>query len=257
MAAIARLAAATVPVIAATFLMVSAASAADQESRIDPAATAALKAMSDYVTSLPAIELDATVSYDVVAKNGQTIVVSMTGHYKARRPDRLRVDLQSDTHKQSFYYDGTTFTIVAPAEGFFAKAEAKPTIRETLAAVAASHSVEMPLADLFALGTDEDPVKLITSAFDVGPSEITGIPVEHWAFRGKQRDWEVWIAAGDKPLPVKFQIVDRSDPALPRYDVVLAWVASPTVSDADFTFVPTATMKQIDFVDETTAPEGE
>ncbi|MFC7053329.1 DUF2092 domain-containing protein [Hansschlegelia quercus] len=217
------------------------------QERVEPASIEALTRMGDYVGSLQSFAFDTASMIDVVAPNGQTFGIGGVGRYEAQRPDKLRVELKTDAFEREFFLDGKTFTVVAPAEGYYGELDAKPTIAETLNWMAKAFAIELPLADLFDLGTEDSPVKRIQSGFHVGPSTVDGVEAEHYAFRSHGHDWEVWIRTGDKPLPLKFVLVNRDDPARPRYDVTLKWSDDPKVEDGDFAFKPSGDMKPIEF----------
>ena len=71
----------------------------------------------------------------------------------------------------------------------------------------------------------------------------------HLAFRGPVVDWQIWIADGDKPLPRKYVITTRGDPAQPQYMVLMSnWNVAPKVSDAMFRFTPPQGAKKTDFL---------
>jgi hypothetical protein len=213
---------------------------------IDPAAVAAFNRMSGYVASLPAFEFRTTYAFDVVARNGQTITVDGTGHHLAKRPDKLAVEVENDLFTRRYLYDGKTLAVASPGEPYYAQVTARPTIREMLVGAAAEYALEIPGADLFDLGSPHSAANHVSSAFVVGTAQVDGIAADHLAFRSETRDWEVWIRAGDKPVPLKCTLIDRDQPARPRTTVTFAWTDRSDIADTDFTFVPTVEQKRIE-----------
>jgi hypothetical protein len=227
------------------------------EVRTDPAVLASLKRMGDYVASVDRFEFKSAMSFDVVAGNGQTISVVGEGRYLAARPNKLRVDLNNSLFERSYFYDGRTFTVAASTDGYYGRTAARETIRDTLKMVARDFAIELPLADLFELGApDSEFGRRIRSAFNVGEVVISGQTTEHLAFRTQDKDWELWIAKGDKPLPVKFVMINRADPAAPRFTANLTWSDSPATGDDQFSFSPGNNMNQIDFLHANAAKEA-
>jgi hypothetical protein len=224
--------------------------------RIDPAAVTAFNRMSDYVAGLKTFEIKTSYSFDVVAKNRQTISLDGAGHYLARRPDKLSADIENDLFGRKYVYDGKTLTIVSKGEKYYAQVKAPPSIREMLAAAAADFAVEIPIADLFDLGTAHGPIDRLRSAFLVGKSEVEGTEADHFAFRGRDRDWQLWIRTGDKPVPLKFILIDRRQPTQPRYSVTLNWIERGEIADAEFTFTPTTEQRRIEILRISTAQGG-
>jgi hypothetical protein len=215
---------------------------------LEPESIAALKRMGQHLVSLRSFEIEATISIEYVLDNNQKILIGGTSHYRVRRPDRLRIDLSTDVLERIFQYDGKDFVVTAPKENFFARLDAKPTVRETLAWVAQTFGVEVPLADLFDWGTAEAPEAEIREGFNVGRARVGGVECEHWAFREAEADWEIWIRTGDAPLPLKLSIINTTDPALPRYAAVLSWTESGEFPDSIFTQPPAPDAKRIDFL---------
>ncbi len=217
------------------------------EQTIDPAVIEALQKMSDYVSKLDSFQLDSTYSFDLVAGNGQTVTIDGTGHYLAKRPDKLNVKIENDLFARDYIYDGKTLTVVAPEEKYFAGHPAKPTIQEMLDNASSEIGIEIPLTDLFDFGTDKSPIRSITSAFHVGTGIVDGAEADHYALQGADRNWEIWIAKGDKPLPVKVAIVDPTEDTQPRYVSTVKWTVPATIDEAAFTFTPSDDHKGIAF----------
>jgi hypothetical protein len=215
---------------------------------LDPAAVAALRRMGQHLMTLRSFEIQTTISMEYVLENDQKVLIGGTSRYRVRRPDRLRVDLTTDVLDRIFQYDGKQLVVTAPKEKYFARLDAKPTVRETLAWVAQTFGVEVPLADLFDWGTPQADESELREGFRVGMARIGGIECEHWAFRGEDVDWEIWIRTGDKPLPLKLSIVTTDDPARPRYEAVLSWTEAVEFADDIFVDAPTADAKRIEFL---------
>ena len=238
-------------IIAAFFALLSACGLSyaqdTPEQTVDPAVIEALEKMSDYVSKLESFQLDSTYSFDLVAGNGQTVTIDGTGHYLAKRPDKLFVKIENDLFARDYFYDGKTLTVVAPEEKYFAGHPAKPTIHEMLDNASSELGIQIPLTDLFDLGTDKSPITSITSAFHVGTGLVDGAEADHYALQSADRNWEIWIAKGDKPVPVKVTIVDPTEDTQPRYVSSVKWTVPVTIPDDAFTFTPSDDHKGIAF----------
>jgi hypothetical protein len=205
---------------------------------VDPDAVTALKRMSDYLNTLKSFELTSDSTIDVVTTNGQRVQLGAVIKYKVMRPG-IRVDFDGDLRDRQFFYDGKTFTINAPKLNFYATAPAPATNQEFLKALYERFGISLPLEDLFRWNDgDHSDIDALTSAFSMGTANVDGVATDHWAFRQGVFDWEVWIERGDRPIPRKLVIVDRTDPALPAFSARLNWTLNPALTAADFTFVP-------------------
>ena len=222
------------------------AKAPDVSGEVDPRAVEALKKMSAYLMTLKTAEITSNGSLDVVTEEGQRIQLDGVAKYKIRKPNGFVIDFKSNQKERTFYYDGKNFTVYAPVQGFYATVPAPATIKETLATIYDKFGLELPLEDLFRWNDEgSHRAEQLKSAFPIGTATIDGYLTNHFAFREGDADWEVWIDAGDKPLPRKLVIVDRTDEARPTFTSRLEWKENPSLSDADFTYKPDENAKRI------------
>lgn len=212
---------------------------------VAPEAVAALKAMSDYLRTLKSFGLTAHSSLDVVTVHDQRLQMDAVVQYKVMQPG-IWINYDSDLKSRQFFYDGKNFTIYSPKLGFYASAPAPATNREFLKAIYDKFGISLPLEDLFRWNDgDDSDIQALTSGFSVGTAKIDGVPTEHWAFRQGDFDWEVWIEQGDRPIPRKLVIIDRTDPTMPTYTARLTWDLKAPITANDFTFVPDKDAKRI------------
>ena len=206
--------------------------------KVDPTAAAALQRMSAYLQSLPAFALTSQTSLDLVLRDGQKVQVDGVARYKVRRPAGFVIDVDSNMKSRRFIYDGKQFTIFAPKLGYFATSAAPPSNREALDMLWTKYGIALPLEDLFRWSDPSGARDQLQSGFRAGTVVLDGVETEQYVFREPQFDWQVWIQTGDKPLPRKVVIVDRSDPARPAYRAQLTWDVNPTLAESDFAFQP-------------------
>ena len=83
---------------------------------------------------------------------------------------------------------------------------------------------------------------------NAGQDYIENDLCDHYAFRQGTFDWQIWIAAGTRPLPRKLVIVNRSDDARPQSTSVMEWNLKPAFSAATFRFTPPKGATQIEIV---------
>ena len=216
---------------------------------VDPRAVEALKKMSAYLKSLNSFRMVSEGSLDVITTSDQKVQLDMVTTYQAAKPGNLRIDWVSDQKNRQFYYDGKHFTLVAPTMGYYATVDAPPTVREFLDALYDKTGVELPLADLFRWADEDhiDDIALLTAAFSVGTATLDGVATDHWAYRTNDFDFELWMEQGDRPLPVKYVLIDRTDPTLPAFTTYLRWQTNPTLDPTVFTYVPTGKETAITF----------
>ena len=214
------------------------ADAAKSSTAIDTAAVNALRRMGAYLRSLQRFSVNGTTVRDAVLSNGQNVEMGGTLRYVVRAPDRFRGDINTDRKQRQIIYDGKTLTVFAPRMHYYATVPAPSTISATLDTARTRYGIDFPIADLFLWGTPRDGVKDLTSAQDIGPAHVDGNDTEQYAFRQRGVDWQLWIARGAVPLPVRLVITTTTEESQPRYATTLNWDLNPIVGDAVFAFVP-------------------
>ena len=222
-----------------------AAPATAPPTEVEEDALKALKRMGAYLDTLKTFGLTANTTLDVVTVDGQRLQLDGVTNYKVRRPNGFVIDLKSDIKNRTFIYDGKKFTVYAPELKYYSTVDAPGTNAATLDAIYDKYGISLPLEDLFHWNGDKTREDKLISGFVVGPATIDGVPTEHYAFREKDMDWQVWIAKGDKPLPKKLVIIDRTDPTGPTYVARLAWTENPQLTQQDFNFTPASDAKPI------------
>ena len=80
-----------------------------------------------------------------------------------------------------------------------------------------------------------------------GTTFIGGVECHYLFFRAKEVDWQIWIATGDKPLPIKYVITSKLLAGAPQYAVRTSkWNTSLQVNASQFTFTPPAASKKLE-----------
>ncbi len=206
---------------------------------VDPAALAALQHMSAYLHTLTRFEVTGTNAVDLVLESGQKIENDRVTTYKVQMPDRFFIETASDQRVRQYVYDGKQIAVVSPVLGVYATFPAPPTIALALDAAAERYGVVLPLEDLFHWSDPKtERSKDLKAGVHVGTATLDGVKTDQYAFREGAIDWQIWIAQGDRPLPLKVVIVARGDPARPAFSSRLNWNTSPTWAADTFTFQP-------------------
>lgn len=204
----------------------------------DPKALEALAAMGKHLRSLKQFSVRAETTTDEVLTTGQKIQFGGTVEYKVSQPNRLRAELRNDRVHRQFFYDGATLTQYAPKKKLFGSVKTPATIAETIKVADEKFDITLPLADLFYWGSDNSGIADIKEAALIGPALIGGVDCDHYAFRQADVDWQVWIARGPKPLPLKLVVTTLEEPSQPQFTSVLKWDTQPRFDAKTFTFAP-------------------
>lgn len=202
---------------------------------VDRSAMQAASRMGAFLGGLKSFEVTSTVTLGAT-ENGVERTIPASATYKVRRPDAFVIDMSAPEQTRRFIYDGKSFTVFAPKPGYFASVSAPPTIRETLEAVYNEYGIGLPLADLLYWGDGAAPTDLVEAARRVGADTVNGVAADHYAFRGPDLNWELWIQRGSQPLPVKIVITSPDDPDMATYSATLKWNLNPSFAADTFVF---------------------
>lgn len=201
--------------------------------------------MGAFLRSQKNFSIVSTTQTDEVLASGQKIQLTAVNHISVQRPDHLYAKTTSDRKEREYFYNGNSFTINSPRTGYYATVRAPATIGRLVDVLNNRYGIQLPLTDLFYWGTPRARTDLITSAIDIGPSTVNGIPAEQYALRQPGLDWQVWIQKGDKPLPLKLVLTTTTERSQPQHVVVLCWNLDAQCDPRAFTFVPTPSSKPI------------
>ncbi len=212
-----------------------------------PDALAALERMGEYLKTLDQFTLTAEITKEDVLDYDEKIMIGGRIIYRVKTPDRLTLDIATDKRERHYFYNGKTVTIYAPAFKFYSVFAAPDTIAKTISEAERTYGVEVPLADLFYLGTKgsvADATNII-SAFYVSDSTINGKVCGHYAYRTATVHFQVWIQKEGEPLPCKIVRDLPDDPARPQYTAVLTWKTDEKFGEDTFEFHPPKDAKRI------------
>lgn len=216
----------------------ASAPATTKADAVDPASIQALKDMGSYLLTLKRFQVTTELTGERVLMDGQKLQHTATAVLDVERPNKLRAVMRSARSERSLYYDGKTAVLYAPAQKAYSKVEMAVTVGELVEKLENRFGIEVPLADLFEWGTPNAPTDKIESAMNAGQDIIDGTLTDHFAFRQGKFDWQIWIAAGGKPLPRKLVITNRADEARPQSVSTIDWNLSPGFKNSVFTFTP-------------------
>lgn len=230
------IAAALLAALGASAAVAAEGGAADIVLAVEPAAVQALEAMSAYLRTLDSFSIKAEASADAVLDNGQKVQFDRDLTLDYAKGKGLKVDSVMPRRHLTYYYDYKHLTLFSPDLLYYASTEAPPSIAKTLDEVSARYGIEMPLADLFYWGTERLPVDAITSARSIGPGLVHGETCQHYAYRQADVDFQLCIAEGEHPLPLKLVITTTDQPEQPQHEARMTWDLHPQLTAGEFTF---------------------
>lgn len=206
--------------------------------------------MANYLAKTPAFTVNLADSYDVVQASGEKIEFSAVRKVALSRPNGLRVEREaSDGDKQVVFYDGKDITIFSPSDNIYAQTEKVGGIDEAVKYFLKDLNMRLPLAVLL---VSQLPVELErrTQSFDyVEKTTIHGQAAHHLAARTETVDYQIWIAEGAKPLPLRVVLTYKLAEGQPQFRAQFSdWHLTPQIDKAQFAFTPAEGAKKIAFL---------
>ena len=215
---------------------------------VDPATVQALKDMGAHLQSLQRFHVTNELTGERVLADGQKLQHMASAAIDVQRPNRLRVKMSSARSQRELFFDGKQVTLFTPAQQYYATVPFDGSLGDLASALQVKYGFELPLADLFVLGTPAAPLDKLDSAMNAGQDFVGDDLCDHYALRQGNFDWQIWITVGSKPLPRKLVITNRGDEARPQSVSLIYWDLKPASASSSFTFTPPKGAKPIDMV---------
>ncbi len=198
-----------------------------------------LKAMSDYVSSQQTIELTFDSDIEVITPELEKIQFTNSGGALLSRPDKLHAHRVGGYSEVELFFDGTTVSVDGKSLNGYAQFEAPGTVDDLFHALRAGHGVALPGADLLLSNSYDVLIADVLEAKYMGRGVIGGVECEHLAFRNFDTDWQLWVEAGERPIPRKMVITSKTVNSAPQYTIrITSWKTGVTPEFDAFSFSP-------------------
>jgi len=194
-----------------------------------------VRAMASLLTSAQSFTLEIEKTFDVVLEDGAKIEYSGAADIALRRPNRIYVMYGDDASAKELWYDGLTFTLFDLHHNVYGSIATAPNIDGALEQLSEDYGVYLPLAALFSADPYAKYVAGVRSKRYFGVHDVEGIPSHHFLFRGDHLDWQIWIEAGERPLPRKIVVTYKELEGSPQHSVVMTdWDLDAKLEDELF-----------------------
>ena len=198
-----------------------------------------LKSMSEYVGSQQTIRLTFDSDIEIITPQLEKIQFTNSGEAILARPGKLRAHRVGGYADVTMTFDGKLVSIYGKHVNGYAQFEASGGIDQLLHSLREGHGVALPGADLLLTNSYEVLAADIMEGKHIGIGIIDGRECEHLAFRNFDTDWQLWVEAGDKPIPRKMVITSKTINGAPQYTLrVKSWRTDIKVTGETFSFTP-------------------
>jgi hypothetical protein len=195
-----------------------------------------LKTMSQYLAGLTSFSCKSSNSFEVVQKNGQKIEFGETRQISLARPNHLRIEeVSSDGTNDLALFDGKQITVLSADDKLYAQAPQPASLEDALVYFVRDLHMRMPLALMLSNHVGTELPALAKQVDYVESTKISGQAAHHIAGRGDSVDFQIWIADGSRPLPLRIVITYKLAPGQPKFSADISdWIVSPSFTDKTF-----------------------
>jgi hypothetical protein len=206
--------------------------------------------MAGFLARTPRFSVNIQGSYDVLQESGQTIEFGESRRVTVSRPNHLRVDVEhSDGEKHLMLYDGKEITVFSPSRNVYAQASKSGGIDAAITYFLKDLHMRLPLAALLLSRFPEEIQRRTQSLNYVERTEIEGRPTHHLAGRTETVDYQIWIAEGAQPFPLRAVLTYKNAEGQPQFRAEFYdWNLAPEVEDSQFAFTPPNGARKIAFL---------
>ena len=206
---------------------------------IDPDADKILKSMSTYLGSLSAFSTNADLDTEVIDLNGQKIQLSSSSNILIERPGKLYARRQGVVIDAELIFDGKRLTLFGKDHNVYYQLEKSGTVDDVIDALRTNIGLDAPGADLMYVDSYSGLTADVTSSAYLGTAFVDGVECHHLTFRQPKVDWQLWVKAGDEPLPMKYVITTKWLTGAPQYSARFRdWNTEPQIDAKQFVFTP-------------------
>jgi hypothetical protein len=208
-----------------------------------------LTKMAKYLAGLPGFEVSLISSYDALQASGQTIEFSDVRALAVARPDRMRVEqVRSDGAEDLVVFDGKTISVFNGEAGVYSQAPQPGSLDDAIVYFVRDLGMQLPAAAMLTTRFPAEIEKRLKTVDYVEYTELLPVPAHHIAGRTAAVDFQVWIADGDRPLPLRIVLTYPNEPGRPQFRAqFLEWKPQAPTDAGLFNFSPPQGARQIAF----------
>lgn len=211
-----------------------------------PEAREVLMEMANFLAKQEGFSTNIRGGYDVLQESGQKIEFIESREVTLDRPNRLLIqERNADGSGSSVIFDGSRITLWDHEEKVFALADQPGSVDDAVVYFERDLQMRLPLAPFFTTRFPAELERRVQSIDYVELTDVLGEPAHHIAGRTKKLDFQIWVAAGAQPFPLRV-VLTYPDTGRPQYWAQFSdWNLRPKVSDKMFAFDPPKDARQI------------
>ena len=173
-----------------------------------------------------------------------------SGQMTLDRPDKFHVTRKGGHSDIELVSDGESVTLNGRKLNAFAKKDAPESLDAFVNMAREERRVDLPGDDLLLQNAYNELIEPVTKSMYLGTSVVDKVECEHLALRTPEVDWQIQVAAGDKPYPCKYVVSSKWTTGAPEYQLRISnWNDAPAVDDESFAFKPADGAKEVELTE--------
>lgn len=212
-----------------------------------PRAMEVLKAMSATLAGAKTLTVRSTSLFDAVQPGGIAIKVSQEVHVQLKRPNKLNARVQRDDgSRRHLWFDGKSATVYDPDENSYSVVEVRTNLDGMFRKLDDEYGLDVPLSDLLLSDPYTAFEEHLISAAYLGKRMIEGVEAHHLSFESSGTDFQLWVTADERALPLRFAINYVTEAGEPGFLAMIGdWRLAPYVDEGAFVFHPPEGAKKV------------
>jgi hypothetical protein len=195
-----------------------------------------LMRMARYLAEAKLFAVSLEDSYDAVQESGQKIEFGDRRKMVIERPARLLVEAErSDGVRTATVLNGKEIVVTDFVNNVYASMPQPGELDDSIVYLVRDFGIRLPLALLFTTRAPQEIEARVRSVDYVEKTNLLGTPAHHLVATGDTVDFQVWVADGERPLPLSIVITYKTEPGQPQFRARFKdWDMAPAVTDATF-----------------------
>ena len=204
-----------------------------------------LQNMSNYLTAQKTLSFEYDASYEIVTHEGQKLALVSSGSLALERPNKIHTTRSGGFVDVEMFFDGNTLTLLGKNLNSYTQVGFSGTLDQLVDELRVKYNRPLPAADLILPNPYKELMLDVVDIKDLGSGVVGGIECDYLAFRKKDVDWQIWIAQGEHPYPLRYTITSKNIASGPQYTIQ----TKDWKTDTGFNFKNTSQATMVDLKD--------
>lgn len=212
-------------------------------------ASAILRNMAEFLGGAKSFNVNVRAGYDAVQDSGQKIEFGEARNVTVSRPDRMRVEAErSDGARTDAVFTGKEIMLVDRERNVYATASQPGDLDQSIVYFVRDLGMRLPMAVLLMSRLPAELNARVRSVDYVEKTRIRGAVAHHLAARSDTADFQVWVADGDRPLPLRVVISYKNAKGEPQFWAdLMDWNFAPVITASTFDATPPEQAQKVAF----------